>query len=89
MTKKQQIKNFIENNGIDFNTTGSSLNSNCTILSGYALYIGITSPKMLIKYIDPPDSETEDEIERVFKYAKGKNYENWWVDEKNRNKFKL
>ena len=41
MSYKEKVEKFIKDNGLDFSGDGSELNSNCVILIGYMLYIGI------------------------------------------------
>jgi hypothetical protein len=81
--KTDQIKDFIENNNLDFSGSGSELNSVCTIISGYALHIGIDNVDTLIDIVNshfPYGTFVEQkELERVFKFAKGANYGKWWL----------
>lgn len=92
-TKKIKImlnlKEFIEKNDIDLSGTDSELNSNCTIVIGYALYIGFDN---ILKIFEELESlklftEVEEELERVFNYAYKNSYENWWKNEKNRKQY--
>ena len=80
--EKAQIKDFIENNNLDFSGSGSELNSVCTTISGYALHIGIDNVDTLIDIVNshfPYGTFVEQkELERVFKFAKNANYGDWW-----------
>jgi len=78
-TKKviDTVKKFIEENGLEFNyESGSDINSNCTILSGFALYNGIKNVKDLFPIVN---KIAHDELERVFSYAHSNGYGSWWA----------
>lgn len=79
--ERAQIINFIEKNNLDFSGSGSELNSVCTTISGYALHIGIDNSNALINIIHSyfPYGKFQEELERVFKFAKGANYGKWWL----------
>lgn len=73
-----KIKKFIKDNKLDFSKEGSALNSNCTILAGYALHLGLQ-----LHDVDPgediiPD-DAWDEFERVFGYAEDNDYGAYWT----------
>ncbi len=72
------IEKFIKDNNLDFSETGSGLNSACTILSGYALYIGAEEAGA-IKKVLPEASHKE--FDRVFEYANYNNYGDYWTSE--------
>ena len=83
-----KIKKFIEDNNLDFTSEGSGLNSNCVILAGYGLYLGIESYSELSDILDTidPDQElipasADTELNRVFDYANKNMYGNWWKNE--------
>ena len=73
-----KIKQFILDNGLDFSCSESELNSNCTIISGYALFIGITTIKELLLEMDELDVSATNELYRVFEFANKNNYGMWW-----------
>ena len=80
---ENKIKTFIEENKLNFNTSSSTLNSNCLVISGYALYCGITEYDDLLKIIlDNDDHESvqelKHELKTVFDFAKKDNYGLWW-----------
>lgn len=75
--KIEKVKKFIKENELDFNSTDSGLNSNCTILSGYLLHLNFTSLSKDIKKL-MPNSIALKELARVFKYAKANNYGAYW-----------
>lgn len=84
-----KIKQFILDNGLDFSGSGSELNSNCTIISGYALFIGITTTKELLLEMDELDAPAIDELYRVFEFANKNNYGWWWNRPKAANRYKF
>lgn len=79
---KQKLVEFIENNSLNFNTSGSGLNSACVIISGYALYLRIESTEVIKEAIGEvfPKSigNFEKELDRVFEYAQNNNYGSYW-----------
>ena len=83
MKNKEKITKFIKDNDLDFTKSGSSLNGDCVVLSGFALHIGITSPEELNDSMVQVDisSEGATELERVFYYAKANNYGEYWESE--------
>lgn len=87
MTNTEKIKKFIKDNELDFSGEGSGLNSNCCILAGYCLYLGIDEGKMgdIAEELDIlPDSHDVSpwgEFIRVFKYAESSNYGAYWETE--------
>jgi len=86
---KEKIEKFIKDNKLDLTGSGSELNSVCTILSGYALHLGIDMVDLLniIDGIEPAFNFAE--LERVFKFAKEANYGDWWSKPKNRKMYKF
>ena len=83
------IEKFIEDNELDFTGSDSGLNSNCTIISGYSLFFGILNYDELIRYMPTIPFNAEEELKRVFKFAKDNNYGNWWTDEKAHEMYKF
>lgn len=75
------IETFIKNNELDFNDTDSALNFNCCVISGYALHLNIDNFDDLILLFDVTSlsSNTVTELKKVFEFAKGKNYGEWWT----------
>jgi len=81
---ENKIKQFIEDNNLDFSGSGSELNSNCVILAGFALYLGLDEETLLDIIIAEIDNTTDAlvELRRVFKYADSKSYGTYWESEK-------
>lgn len=91
-----KIQQFIKDNGLDITDVeygDSGGNSLACILSGYALYLGMTEEELIgeIGEIFEEDNSTWDssEIERVFAYAKSKNYGDWWKKPEAHNMYKF
>ncbi len=75
------LKKFIDNN--DLVIGPGSRNTPLTALCGFALYKNLTVED--VKHaINTDDVVTNKEAERVFDYAKLKNYNKWWEIEENR-----
>lgn len=81
---ENKLIKFIEENAIDLCDTGSSLNGQCCILSGFALHLGYTEADILIQALvnngidEAQDLEVQNEICKVFGYAKKNNYGAYW-----------
>jgi len=77
-----EIEKFIKENNLNFEGTDSSLNGNCVILSGYALYSNINTLTDLSKLIPwilkPKFSDAFNELTRVFPYAEEHDYGEFW-----------
>lgn len=74
-----KIEKFIKDNDLSFDSEGSGLNSNCTILSGFALHLGLPLDELsdlLRNSVIPPTAW--DEFERVYNYAEANNYGVYW-----------
>lgn len=75
-----RIKNFIEDNGLDFSDSGSSLNGNCVILAGFICHViegtGLTGGVTISNLALPTAAETE--LYRVFEFAYKSDYGNFW-----------
>lgn len=88
MSNKEKLQKFVTDNNLDFPTGGRNIN--IVVLCGYALYIGadIEDCKNAI-----PEGELEPEVaielERIFEYAKFKNYGKWWESQTNRSEYKV
>lgn len=83
LTPADKIHAFIKDNNINLNTLSvSALNSDFTILSGYALYIGIDCYEdlqtILEVYISKKERKVYDSLQKVFSYAKYHDYEEFW-----------
>jgi len=77
---KEQLKKFIKDNELNFNTSGSGLNGACVIISGYALYLGAIDTSEIEEAILEvfPEADFLEELDRVFNYASDNNYEKFW-----------
>lgn len=82
ISKEDKIKDFIKNNNLTFSGDGSNLNSECTTISGYGLYVGINRYEELediVVEINPDvDPDFEEQLRKTFSFAKRNNYENFW-----------
>lgn len=78
---KVEIVKFIEDNKLDFEQTGSGLNSACCIISGFALYKGVWDSDDVVTCIDKLDLDGITELKRVFKFANSHDYERFWSTE--------
>jgi len=74
---KNALKHFINVKNIDFKI--GKRNTDSVALAGYALFLGIKNFHELEDLIDIPlTSAALDEFERVFHFAKRKNYGKYW-----------
>lgn len=91
MTNGQKIRQFIIDNKLSLIGTGSSLNSVCCILSGYALHIGITEDLELNNILAEinPNDDLWKEIVKVFGFAKKNNYGEFWKSEEAKKMYKF
>lgn len=75
-----KIQKFISDNSLNFIGTGSGLNSNCTIISGYALHLDLSFEDLCDELAETPLSfDATEELERVFNYAEANNYGAYWT----------
>ena len=87
-----KIQEFIKNNSLDFSGSGSELNSNCTIISGYALFIGISYLELVTMMEEDTEElsiDVKHELSRVFDFAKRNNYGQWWNKPENAERYKI
>lgn len=91
---ENKIIEFIEKNKLNLNDSGSGLNSTCTILAGYCLYLGVEDvDDLLVKLADWLDEKEIDEdifdkeFKRVFNYAKEHDYGKFWTSEEAKNMY--
>lgn len=83
-TNINYISLFIINNKLNFDDSGSALNSNCVIICGYALYIGANATQIIESLVAlrfKVNRELELEITRVYTYAEKNMYEKFWNTE--------
>jgi hypothetical protein len=81
-----KIEKFIKENNLDFTGSGSDLNSNCCVISGYALYLELSFNE-LRGQMEGMASENWDELRRVFDYAEGANYGEFWTKEEAKSQY--
>lgn len=81
----RELVNFIIENSLNFNGSGSGLNSMCVVLAGYSIFKGHTNTAQLKEAVHEvfPKSvgNFEKELERVFEYAYDNNYGEFWKTE--------
>ena len=82
MTNIEKLKKFITENNLEFNS-GSGGDVNILALCGYACYIE-ASQEDVIYVANTNDTDTDDEIKRVFAYASMHNYFKFWETDKAR-----
>lgn len=96
MEKIEILKKFIVDNNLQF--TEGRRNSDCVLLAGFSLFLGIRKPSMeildIVGEIDTfPDSvftaELNEEFERVLEYAEMRNYGVWWTKEDAKKQYKF
>ena len=85
---KNKIQTFIKENSLDFEGSGSDLNSNYCSLSGYALYLGLDLDGLKELMTDEQLTEV-DELERVFNFAESHNYGAWWTSDQAKTEYKF
>jgi len=90
MNRVDKIKDFIEHNNLQFDSFSSSLNSNCVILVGYALYLGIEYEE-LSKIADLLgfSEEAKAELLRVYDFGEENLYGDWWYTEEAKKLYKF
>jgi len=83
-----KIQQFIEDNSLSLEGTGSDLNSTLCAIAGYALYINGDKNEFnkLLEDIEENGlydltSEVSFELKRIFNFAYSHNYVDWWKDE--------
>lgn len=83
MDNREKINRFILDNNIVFTGSDSDLNSNCVIISGFALFCKVAVwddfKNIIIEVVKEGISAGAMlELERVFKYALLAGYGVWW-----------
>ena len=89
MENVEILKRFIVNNDLQF--TEGRRNSDCTVISGFALSLGETEITNIIQAIGETivASECYDELERVFNYAEANGYGHWWGSKNAKKQYKF
>ena len=80
--KKELLIKFITANSLSFYEGNSSLNSDCCVISGYALHLGVHDSEELMDAIDDSGITSDvyhEELERVFKFAQANDYGAYWL----------
>lgn len=79
---KERVEKFIKDNKLEFDSYGSDLNSNCTILAGFICFV-IEDTHTGSNIIDelPFSDEAIKELHRVFEFAWAAGYEDFWETE--------
>lgn len=85
MKKVERLKQFITENNLEFNG-GSGGDVNILALCGYACYIE-ASQEDVIYVANTNDTDTDDEIKRVFDYASTHGYSKFWETDKARKQY--
>ena len=90
MTKQEKLEKFIIDNDLKFDDDGSGLNSECCIISGYALFIN-ANVNIIVDAINDENSATGflDELERVFNYAESNGYDAFWRTSQAKKEYKF
>lgn len=90
---KSKLEKFIKANGLTFKGTGSDLNSDCCIISGYADFLGVSQVSEIneaIIKVDPKVGEDfMPELKRVFDFAYTYNYGNFWKSDEAAKQYKF
>lgn len=88
---KGKLIEFMVDNKLNFNGSGSGLNSSCTIISGYALHIGanVGEIKEAITETFPKANNYQKELERVFDFANRSNYQDFWKKDEAKEMYKF
>lgn len=80
---EKRLKKFLKDNKITFKGEGSSLNSDCVIFSGFALWmfdedVEIEDLYTIIENLPGYNKDYQTEFNRVFDYAYYNNYYQYW-----------
>ncbi len=91
MTNVERLTKFIEDNKLDFDATGSSLNSAFVALSGYSLFTGANEEEVrnVLEATESLTSMELKEFDRVYDYSKKNNYGEWWKKEEAKKMYKF
>lgn len=89
---EEKLKQFIKDNNLEF--TEGRRNFDSVVLSGYALYLDANSEQLknaieIVLGEEIWDDNLEDELDRVFDYAKSNNYGKWWEKEEAKKMYKF
>ena len=85
-----KIIKFIEDNNLDFSSTGSGLNSNCVILAGYSLHLELDWFELCDELAEMTlSNDAWEELERVQEYAYVNSYENFWTTKEAKKMYKF
>lgn len=76
---KEKLEKFIKDNNLKFEV--GTRNSDSTVISGYALHLGVRDTEPIIEAIESTLKSTADyegELDRVFNYALRAGYGKFW-----------
>jgi hypothetical protein len=89
--KKEKLIKFIEDNKLNLDEDVSAANSVCTVICGFSLFVGYTDYKDLMGDIENSGINYStgffNEVQRVFNYAKNRNYEKAWETQKYKDQY--
>ena len=79
---REKIIEFFTANNLSLIGSGSGLNSVCCTICGFALAVGVKTYSELKEIIKECNSSNnwEEELEKVFKFAKANNYGKMWEE---------
>jgi len=82
-TMNSILTDFVKNNDLNFDSTGSGLNSDCIILSGFCDYVGADLEDALAVFRgkNPNFVSIEKELRKTHKFAASKRYGKFWATE--------
>jgi len=91
MTNVEKLQKFIADNKLDFDASGSSLNSAFVTLSGYSLFTGANEEEVrnVLEATESLTSMELKEFDRVYDYSKKNNYGEWWKKEEAKKMYKF
>lgn len=89
--KINKIEKFINDNKLNFTSSGSDLNANCVILAGYSCYLKLSKEELLvhISLLDILTVSVKTELIRVFEHANKNNYGKYWETEQAKETYKF
>ena len=91
----EKLVKFIEENELKFDGPASGLNSDCTIIAGFADHCGVQTSQEVIDAIIATKkgrsltAPVMSEVRRVFDFAFTYNYGNWWKTDEAKSTYKF
>ena len=89
---EKRLTKFIKDNKLSFIGADSAVNSSCTIISGFADYLGISDWRDVATAISKAEPEAvgyRTELKRVFEFAYHYNYGNFWKTDEAKKMYKF